>query len=93
VRRVTATTSTRIHIVSRGGDIDNASAAATNVDNKASGTSARHFHIALRSGNDDYYNNYRQQRTTSVERQCLVREKTYSHCVVWWRRRQRSQAH
>jgi hypothetical protein len=30
VRRVTATTSTRIHIVSRGGDIDNASAAATN---------------------------------------------------------------
>jgi hypothetical protein len=85
VRRVTATTSTRIHIVSRGGDIDNASAAATNVDDKASGTSARHFHIALRIGNDDY-NNYRQQRTTSVERQCLVRE-------VWWRRRQRSQAH
>jgi hypothetical protein len=82
----------RIHVVLRGGDIDNASAAATNVDDKASGTSARHFHIALRIGNDDY-NNYRQQRTTSVERQCLVREKTYSHCVVWWRRRQQSQAH
>jgi hypothetical protein len=32
----------------------------TNVDDKDSGTSARHFHIALRSGNDDY-NNYRQQ--------------------------------
>ena len=64
----------------------------TNVDDKASGASARNFHIALRSGNDDY-NIYRQQRTTSVERQCLVREKTYSHCVVWWRRRQRSQAH
>ena len=55
----------------------------TNVDNKASGASAPHFHIALRSGNSDN-NNYRQQRTTSVKRQGLVREKTYSHCVVWW---------
>jgi hypothetical protein len=50
----------------------------TNVDNKASGASARHFHIALRSGNDDY-NNYRQQRTTSVEWQGLsARENIFS---------------
>ena len=39
------------------------------------GASARHFHIALRSGNDDN-NNYWQQRTTSVGRQDLVRERT-----------------
>jgi len=32
----------------------------TNVDDKASGESARHFHITSRSGNDDN-NNYRQQ--------------------------------
>jgi 5-hydroxyisourate hydrolase-like protein (transthyretin family) len=47
----------------------------TNVDDKASGASAQHFHIALRSGNDDNIN-YWQQRTTSVRRRGLVRERT-----------------
>jgi hypothetical protein len=47
----------------------------TNVDDKASGASARHFHIASRSGDDDN-NNYWQQRTTSVGRRGLVRECT-----------------
>jgi hypothetical protein len=32
----------------------------TNVDDKALGASARHFHIVLRSGNNDS-NNFRQQ--------------------------------
>ena len=53
----------------------------TNVDDKASGVSARHFHIASRTGNDDN-NNYWQQQTTSVGRRGLVHEKTYSHRVV-----------
>jgi hypothetical protein len=47
----------------------------TNVDDKASGASARHFHIASRSGDKDN-NNYWQQRMTSVGRQDLVRERT-----------------
>jgi hypothetical protein len=47
----------------------------TNVDDKASGASARHFHIASRSSDDDN-NNYWQQRMTSVGRQGLVRERT-----------------
>ena len=52
-----------------------------NVDDKASGTSARHFHIASFSG--DYDNNYWQQQTTSVGRQFLVRKHTtYSHHVA-----------
>jgi hypothetical protein len=46
-----------------------------NVDNKASGASARHFHIASCSGDDDN-NNYWQQQTTSVGRHGLVRERT-----------------
>jgi hypothetical protein len=51
----------------------------TNVDDKASGTSARHFQITSRSGGDD--NNYWQQRTTSVGWQGLVRKHTaYSQC-------------
>jgi len=63
----------------------------TNVDDKASGMSARHFHIASRSGNDD--NNYWQQRTMSAGRRCLVREHTtYFHRVTRWRRQQ-CQAH
>jgi hypothetical protein len=45
----------------------------TNVDDNVSGASARHFHIASRSGDDD--NNW-QQRTTCVGRQGLVRERT-----------------
>jgi hypothetical protein len=64
----------------------------TNVDNKASGASARHFHIVLRNSDED--NNYWQQRTMSVGRRGLVREHTtYSHRVARWQRRQRSQAH
>jgi hypothetical protein len=43
----------------------------TNVDDKAPAASARNFHIALRSGNNDN-NNYWQQRTTSVGRRGLV---------------------
>jgi len=54
-----------------------------NVDNKASGTSARHFHIAWFSGN--YDNNYWQQRTTSVGWRRLVRKHTtYSYRVARW---------
>ncbi len=50
----------------------------TNVDDKALGMSARHFHIASRSGDDD--NNYWQQRTTSVGRRGLVRE--HKHILI-----------
>ena len=63
----------------------------TNVNDKASGMSARHFHITSRSGNDD--NNYWQQRTTSVGRRRLVREHTtYFHRITRWRQQQ-CQAH
>jgi hypothetical protein len=56
----------------------------TNVDDKASGMSARHFHIVLRNSDDD--NNYLQQRTMSVGQQGLVGEHTtYSHRVARWR--------
>ncbi len=64
----------------------------TIVDDKASGTSAQHFHIASRNSNDN--NNYWQQRTMSVERRGLVRKHTtYSHRVARWRQRWQSQAH
>ena len=64
----------------------------TIVDDKASGASARHFHIVSRNSNND--NNYWQQRTTSVGRQGLVCEHTtYSHRIARWRQRRRSQAH
>jgi hypothetical protein len=56
----------------------------TNVNNKASGASAWHFHIASRSGNDDN-NSYWQHQTTSVRQQGLVRERTT--CGVAWERR------
>ncbi len=64
----------------------------TNVDDKASGASAWHFYIVSRSGDDDN-NNYWQQQMTSVGRQGLMHEKTYSHRVARWRWRWRSQAH
>jgi hypothetical protein len=55
----------------------------TNVNNMASGASARHFHIASRSGNNN--NNYWQQGTMSIGRRGLVREHTtYSHRVAQW---------
>ena len=63
----------------------------TNVDDKASGTSALHFHILSRNSDDD--NNYWQQRTTSVRWRGLVcKHTTYSHRVAQWQRRQQSQA-
>ena len=64
----------------------------TNVDDKASGASAQHFHIVSRNSDDD--NNYWQQRKTSVGRRGLVHKHTkYSHHVTQWRQRRRSQAH
>jgi hypothetical protein len=67
-RRATATTTTTAMMT-------------MNVNSKASGTSARHFHIALHSVDDN--NNYWQQQTTSVGRRGLVREHTtYSHHVA-----------
>jgi hypothetical protein len=56
---------------------------ATNVNNEASGVSARHFYIALHDGDND--SNYGNDDDECRQRGLGREHPAFLHCVVRWR--------